>query len=163
MIKYDMQEFESILKPYLYHPKVLEMKNYSHHGITRYDHSLRVAYNTYWITKKLHFKYKSATIAAFLHDFYLDEVEDESKHQRWINHPYIAAYNAEKYFHINNLEKDIILKHMFPITISLPKYKESWLVDIVDDFMAISEKTRSMKWQLQPILNVVLLSLLIIH
>lgn len=164
MSKFDMQEFESILKPYLEHPKVLEMKNYSHHGITRYDHSYRVAYHTYWFTKKFHFKYKSATIAAFLHDFYLDEVDDETNHKKWINHPYIASYNAEKYFHINKLEKDIIEKHMFPITIRVPKYKESWVVDIIDDLMAIVEKTKTTKWILQPFLNIFLIGLFtIVH
>ena len=164
MSKFDMHEFESILKPYLKHPKVLEMKKYSHHGITRYDHSYRVALYTYKVTKKCHFNYKSATIAAFLHDFYLDEVNDESKHQKWINHPYIASYNALKYFNINELEKDIIEKHMFPITIRLPKYKESWVVDIVDDIMAISEKIRSMKWKLEPVINLSLIFLFtIIH
>ena len=156
MMKFDMQEFESILKPYLEHPKVLEMKNYSHHGITRYDHSYRVAYHTYWVTKKLH--YHSATRAAFLHDFYLDEVEEETSHKRWINHPYVASKNANELFHINDLEKDIIEKHMFPITIRIPKYKESWVVDIIDDIMAISEKTRSYKFRIQPILNMLILS-----
>ena len=34
---------------------------------------------------------------------------------------------------------------MFPVTTSIPKYKESWLVDVIDDVAAIYEKTSTTK------------------
>lgn len=37
------------------------------------------------------------------------------------------------------MEKDIILKHMFGATLALPKYKESLLVSLVDDYEAEHE------------------------
>ena len=40
------------------------MKNESHHGVSRYDHSLRVAGMTYKISKLLKQDYVSATRAA---------------------------------------------------------------------------------------------------
>lgn len=37
------------------------------------------------------------------------------------------------------MEKDIILKHMFGATLALPKYRESLLVSLVDDYEAEHE------------------------
>ena len=54
-------------------------------------------------------------------------------------HPRIALQNARKITHISDKEADIIVKHMFGATIALPKYRESWIVSIVDDFAAVNE------------------------
>jgi uncharacterized protein len=37
------------------------------------------------------------------------------------------------------MEKDIILKHMWGATSALPHYRESLLLDLVDDYLAIAE------------------------
>ena len=137
------KEFENCFSDYINHPKVGEMKNYSHHGINRYDHSYRVALHTYRITKMFHLNYKSATKAAILHDFFLDEVAAKNAIERLTDHPDIAVYNAKKYFNINEMEEDIIKKHMFPITSSPPKYVEGWIVDFVDDYVSIFERIKS--------------------
>ena len=42
-------------------------------------------------------------------------------------------------------EKDIILKHMWPVTIKLPKYKESYIVSSVDKYCALAESLNSYK------------------
>ena len=43
-------------------------------------------------------------------------------------HPKIALRNASELFLLNDKEKDIILKHMWPVTFfSLPKYRESYI------------------------------------
>lgn len=162
MRKIDTEEFYNIMKPYLNHPKVLELKNHSHHGTTRYDHSFRVAYYTYFLSKKFHLNYISATKAALLHDFYFDEVNECSRNQRYRYHPSYAVYNAKKYFDINDMEKDIIEKHMFPFTLKIPKYRESWIVDFVDDFSAIYERGKMIQVKLQPVLNIILLGFLMI-
>ena len=49
-------EFYELIKPYLT-DEFNELKNINHHGITRYDHSIRVAYFTYIVTKVLHINY----------------------------------------------------------------------------------------------------------
>ena len=36
-------------------------------------------------------------------------------------------------------EKDIILKHMWPVTFSTPKYLETFIVTFVDKYCAIKE------------------------
>jgi len=54
-------------------------------------------------------------------------------------HPKIALENSSKLFTLNEKEKDIILKHMWPVTISLPKYKESYIITFIDKFSTIQE------------------------
>ena len=53
--------------------KFNELKNESHHGITRYMHVMRVSKYTYRLSKVLHFDYKSANHAALLHDYFTEE------------------------------------------------------------------------------------------
>ena len=161
MAKRDGREFYSIIDEYINHPKVLEMKDYTHHGIRRYDHCFRVAYHTYKITKFLNLNYQSATKAAMLHDFFTDELDNEkSKLARYHDHPAIAAANAKKYFDITPMEEDIIIRHMFPITFTPPRYLESWIVDIVDDVVSVYERCYSTQKDVKSMANVLTLFIL---
>lgn len=162
MKKSNINEFENIIKDYANHPKVLEMKKYKHHGLTRYDHSYSVAYYTYLITKKLNMNYESATKAALLHDFFFDEVENENGVKRLTNHPKYAVKNAKKYFEINDLEEDIIRHHMFPVTITPPKHKEAWIVDLIDDIISIKDRGIYAKKSINSAINVIVLLFLTI-
>ena len=47
--------------------------------------------------------------------------------------------NACRDYHVNCVEKDIIIRHMFPLTIVPPRYKESIIVCIVDKGCSIYE------------------------
>ena len=141
-------EFEKIIKPILSINEFKRLKDVEHHEGSRYDHCLRVAYFTYIVTKKLGLNYKEATIAALLHDFFTDEVENEGKYNKLRKHPDIAIKNASKYVNLTALQKDIIRTHMFPITFTPPKYIESWIVDFLDDVAAIYEKGYIKKKQL---------------
>ena len=160
MAKCDVSEFYEIVKDYINHPKVLEMREYLHHGVNRYDHSFRVAYHTYRVTKRLHLNYVSATKAAMLHDFFLNEVERFPRAKRYRKHPSVAVINAKRYFTINSFEEDIILNHMFPITLIPPKSIEGLIVDFVDDVISIYEKCYSMKIDVKSFANGVVVLLL---
>jgi len=163
MAKRDINEFYSLVDEYINHPKVLEMKEYTHHGIRRYDHCFRVAYHTYKITKFFNLNYQSATKAAMLHDFFTDELENEkSKIKRYRVHPKIAAENAKKYFELTDMEEDIIIRHMFPITFTPPRYLESWIVDLVDDVTSVYERCSSAKKDAHSMANVIAMILLTI-
>ncbi len=144
-----MKEFDNIISEIISNNEFNKLKNINHHGITRYDHSLRVAYFTYKITKILKLNYIEATTAALLHDFFIDEVENELGIFKLRRHPNYAFDNASKYFDLTKLQEDIIKTHMFPVTFTPPKYLESWIVDIVDDFSAIYEKTYTIKKELK--------------
>jgi len=139
MNKMKKMEYESIIQPVLEVDEFLKLKEMGHHGITRFEHSERVARYTYRITKLCHLNYREATFAAMLHDFFTIEVKKVNVYQKMAKHPRIAVDNSSKYFTLSDLEEDIILTHMFPITFKPPKYLESWIVDIVDDFVALYE------------------------
>ena len=64
-------------------------------------------------------------------------------------HPKIALKNASEIFELNDIEKDIIEKHMWPVTFSLPKYKESYIVTIMDKYSACLETYLYIKEKLE--------------
>ncbi len=148
MKKYDNTEFYNIISPIIQNSDFLKLKNIKHHGITRYDHSMRVAYFTYFVTKGLGLRYKEATEAAMLHDFFTDEVVEDNGVGRLRKHPNYAVMNAKKYFSLSDMQEDIIRCHMFPVTFTPPRYLEGWIVDLVDDFAALYEKSLSTKKEL---------------
>lgn len=65
-----------------------------------------------------------------------------------VKHPTYAVENSSKYFILSDLEKDIIATHMFPISFKIPKYLESWIVDLVDDGISIYERLFGIRKQL---------------
>lgn len=136
-------EFEYIVKDILSNEEFLKTKEKVHHGITRYDHLVRVAYYSFLVSKFLKLNYVETTRAALLHDFFLDETKDEKKHEALRNHPKYALENAKKYYDLTPLQEDIIISHMFPVTCTPPKYFESWIVDLVDDVAGIYEQYKS--------------------
>ena len=79
------------------------------------------------------------------HDlFYYDRKEYNSQRERGQlshsrMHSLIAVRNAEQITDITPLERDIIEKHMFPMTIKLPKYRESYVITLIDKYCAILE------------------------
>lgn len=138
-MKKDMS-FDEIAKPLLSNKKFQKISLESHHGITRMEHSLRVARNVYRISKKLNLDYISATRAAILHDFFInDEFGTNRGLVQGIVHPDIALENAKGEFAINEKETNAIEAHMFPLSTTLPRYKESWILTGVDKAIAIYE------------------------
>lgn len=147
MNRYQNKEFNDIISHISNNKDFLKLKSIKHHGITRYDHSIRVAYYSYKITKLLHLDYKETTEAALLHDFFQEEVADKNFVARLRKHPKCALKNATDNFDLSEKQMDIIKNHMFPITFTPPKYLESWIVDVVDDISAIQERGAVIKQQ----------------
>lgn len=113
-----------------------------HKNITRLHHSISVSYHSYRISKKLGLDYASAARGGLLHDFFLYDwtsKERPSKGMHGFLHPKIALENANEHFELNHREQDIIRKHMWPLTITLPKCKEAWVIIGVDKYCAIME------------------------
>lgn len=138
-------EFENIIKDLIDSSTVQEMKKYMQHCDTScFDHCRNVAYYSFILCKKLNLDYSSATRGAMLHDLFL---YNWRKSQRSIKleglhafvHPKIALKNSLKFFDLNDIEKDVILKHMWPLTIKFPRYIESFIITFVDKFCAIEE------------------------
>ena len=160
MNKYKNSEFNRIVKPLLDSCPFEETKKNKHHGITRYEHSMRVAYFSYIVTKFLRLDYKETTEAALLHDFFTDEVKDKNGIARLRQHPSCAVENAKKYFELSAKQEDIIKTHMFPVTFTPPKYLESWIVDLVDDVASIYERGKTMKNEIKTAVSFVFVFLI---
>lgn len=54
-----------------------------------------------------------------------------------------AYRNAKSELKLNRIEKDIIIKHMFPLTPIPPRYLESWVVTYSDKYVSIVETLRA--------------------
>ncbi len=136
-------EFDSIINDITNHEKFLMLKQELHHGINRYEHSIRVAKMTYKISKKMNLDYERATRAALLHDFYLNEETKSMRPSKTLRvHPSLACFNAKENFDIDQKQENIIKSHMFPLSFSIPKYKESWIVTLSDKLVATHEMYR---------------------
>lgn len=112
-----------------------------HYHSTRLEHSISVSYHSFCIARKFNLDKRAIARAGLLHDlFYYDwrtTKFDEGTHAYM--HPRIACANAEKLTVLSDLEKDIIIKHMWGATMALPKYKESFVVTMVDKYCACHE------------------------
>ena len=137
-------EFENYISDIVLNKKFNQLSKEIHHGITRYEHSMRVAKYSYIFCNRFNKKNKKdVTRAALLHDFFVNsDMGNQSGSKKLESHPSVALENAKKYFEINDIQEDIIVKHMFPVTLSLPKYKESWLVSTVDKLVGLYEMVR---------------------
>lgn len=153
---YQNEEFNEIIKPIINETTYQGMMQITHHGVTRYEHCLRVAFYTYYVTKFLHLNYYEATRGALLHDFFYDH-EGKKKKEMLVAHPKYAVEMAKEHFDISEMEEDIIRSHMFPVAPRLPRYIESWIVDLVDDWAGIYEKAYSVRKQLSHVVSFIFL------
>jgi len=143
--KTDQDRFIEIVSEIAMKPEVMEMKKFIQHGdITTYDHCLHVAYRSFFLAKKFNLSIdeKSLVYGAMLHDFFLYDWHDknyERKRLHGFHHPKTALHNAENLHELSEIERDIIIKHMWPLTLKFPKYRESYLVTFSDKICSLME------------------------
>lgn len=142
-------EFLNIIDDLISNPTVQEMKNYKQHYETScYEHCYSAAYYCYLICKKYNLDYRSAARAAMLHDLFLYDWrvrQPDRKGLHAFTHPKYACENASKLFDLSDKEKDIIIKHMWPLTPVFPKSIEGFILTFVDKYCAMSESFEVMK------------------
>lgn len=143
------KEFMEIIEPLLENEMVLDMKNYRQHYETScFDHCLETSYYCFKICKKFNLDYKSTAQAAMVHDLFLYDWRKRQPDRKGLHaftHPKTAYENACKIMDLNPLQKDVILKHMWPLTIKFPRYRESYILTLVDKYCAISESFYEIK------------------
>ena len=146
------REFQKIIEPLITNETVLKMKNFRQHYETScFDHCYVVAFYCYLICKKYNLDYKSATRAAMLHDLFLYDWRKRQEDRKGLHaftHGKTACENACKLFDLNEKEKDMIVKHMWPVTIELPKSLEGFVLTFVDKYCATSETFEVLKSRL---------------
>ncbi len=136
------EDFEDIVSDILADPEVLLLGDEEHHGksMNRLDHSLYVAYMSFLICQRLKLDHVAAARAGLLHDFFFEDKSMGAK--RLWHHPHSALDNAQRKYTLSELEEDIIVKHMWPVTRPLPRHKESFVVCMADKLCAIMEVSR---------------------
>ena len=124
-----------------------ENKNYIQHGdVTVFNHCIAVAEYSCRIAEFLHLSVNRKVLirGALLHDYFLYDWHEKDDSHKWhgFSHARTALKNAEKDFELGEIEQDVIQKHMFPLNLQPPKYKESALVCIADKLSALEETIR---------------------
>jgi len=133
-------EFYGLIGPMLSNPRVQRLNQYTQHKkYTRLRHSLDVAYFSFLITKFLHWDSRSVARAGLLHDMFYREDSEPNCWKHMKEHPVEALENARMVCALNEVEEDIILKHMWLVNWTPPKYKEGFVVTFVDKFCAMRE------------------------
>lgn len=140
------QAYYMLVADILEHADVQALKQFRHHHYTtRFQHSLNVSYYNYLLCRFFHWDAVSAARAGLLHDLYFYETADYDRSDfpdqksHSAHHPEVAMQNAAVRFALNPRERDMIEKHMWPLTHRMPHYKESYAITFVDKYAAMLE------------------------
>ncbi len=136
-------EFFDIVGDLYYTEEVQGLKKYPQHSnIDRLDHITSVTYMSYRAAKKHGLDAKAAARGAVLHDLFYYDWHDPARWHRphGYKHPRFALENAKELNpSITKKEKNIILRHMFPLTVIPPLSKEGLIVSMADKYCATRE------------------------
>ncbi len=122
------------------------MKEFIQHGdVTVNAHVLRVARCSIALSEYLHISCSRRELirGALLHDYFLYDwhiPDAENPHRlHGFYHPGLALQNAAKEYPLTNREKNIIKRHMWPLTMVPPACREAWIVTAADKWCSLLE------------------------
>ena len=121
---------------------VQKMCNFTQHGdTTTFDHCLTVSFKSFQFCRKFNLDYRAAARGGLLHDLFLYDWHDKDLeiNLHGFYHPGIALRNAEKAFVLDDKEKEIIKKHMWPLTVVPPKCREAYVICYFDKTCTLKE------------------------
>ncbi|MCM1091211.1 MAG: phosphohydrolase [Butyrivibrio sp.] len=116
-----------------------------HGNMTVNKHCIDVAKCSLAISEKLHIPCNRRELirGALLHDYFLYDWHSKEHVQPYklhgFFHPGIALKNASKEYKLTPREKDIIKKHMWPLTVIPPTCREAWIVTTADKWCSLLE------------------------
>ena len=122
-------------------------KNHIQHGnVTVNEHCMSVARYSLILNKKLglHCNKRDLIRGSLLHDYFLYDWHDKAylsqrKRLHGFRHPMIALKNADKEYRLTDRQRDIIKKHMWPLSVIPPACRESWVVTAADKYCSFME------------------------
>lgn len=140
----NLKEFYEIANPVIHNPAYQKLKGIKHHDKDIYTHNLNVAWISFLLAKRLGLRIEEVVKGALLHDFFFYDWRTYRDRDYLLphgfSHPTISYKNAVKvYGKLTPREKDIIIKHMWPLTVIPPRFRESFLVTMVDKAVASRE------------------------
>jgi len=116
-----------------------------HGNVTVNRHCMNVARYSLAISEKMGIRCNRRELVrgALLHDYFLydwhhpDYINPHNLHGFY--HPGAALRNASVEYHLTDRERDIIKKHMWPLTVIPPMCREAWIVTAADKWCSIME------------------------
>jgi len=124
---------------------LLTKKHIQHGNMTVNDHVMDVARYSIAISDSLHIPCNRRELirGALLHDYFLYDWHEPHKSNplklHGFFHPGIALKNASGEYQLTDREKEIIRKHMWPLTIIPPLCREAWIVTTADKYCSLME------------------------
>lgn len=131
----EVECFFSCIEDLLESEKVQKMNEFTQHGdTTTFDHCLAVAFRSFRLCRKHNLDYRAAARGGLLHDLFLYDWHDKDTRGslHGFYHPGIALKNADEIFNLDKKEKEIIKKHMWPLTVIPPRCKEAYIICYYD-------------------------------
>ena len=141
-------EYLALVEPLLKEEGIQNLDNFLQHSdITLLSHVRAVSYMTYTVCKTLGWNKEAAARAGILHDYVTYDWHDPDPSHRFhgYRHPGFAVTNSKKITELSELEENMIRRHMWPLTVIPPKYREAWALTLVDKFLATGETLRKYK------------------
>lgn len=133
-------------------PDILHSENFhktrqhiQHGNVTVNEHCMNVARHSLAITNALHIPCSRRELVrgALLHDYFLyDWHKSDMEHPHKLHgfyHPGRALKNASREYNLSQREKNIIQRHMWPLTVIPPGCKEAWIVTTADKWCSLME------------------------
>lgn len=126
------------------------MDQFIQHGHTTCkEHCIQVSYIAYEMCRNRGWDSRSAARAGLLHDLFLYDwhthAKETGQYFHGFTHPRVAMNNAVRYFEATEKEQNMILRHMWPLTPILPKYKEGYIILYADKLCGLAEFFGHMK------------------
>ncbi|RZS92866.1 uncharacterized protein EV209_2609 [Cuneatibacter caecimuris] len=138
------QEYISCVEDILDSSVFQSMNQYIQHGHTTcLEHCVQVSYLSYRICRLYGLDSRAAARAGLLHDLFLYDwhtvAKETGNHFHGFTHPRVAMNNAQEHFTLTDKERDMILKHMWPLTVIPPKSREGFVLMYADKYCSIAE------------------------
>lgn len=118
-------------------------ENMQHGSVSVFEHSVCVALVCLWLVHRLHLKVNQRALgarrfAARLFPLRLAHA-DPAHRLHGFRHAGTALRNADRDFELNDTERDMIKKHMFPLNPAPPRFKETAVLCLADKYCALRE------------------------
>ena len=150
MFYFDMKQIKKEAKDIFESENAQQRREHIQHGNTSvHKHCMDVARRCVRVNRKLGLNAVERDLirGAILHDYFLYDwhtrKKENNEYLHGFTHPRKALINAEREFDLSSRERDIIDKHMWPMTIHrIPKCRECWIVVAVDKYSAVAEMAK---------------------
>lgn len=146
------QGYLACVQDILEHEVFNSMDQFIQHGDTTCKaHCIQVSYMSYCICKKYNWDFRGAARAGLLHDLFLYDwhthAKETGEYFHGYTHPAVALRNAAQHFELTDVEKNIILRHMWPLTLVPPKSMAGMSIVYSDKFCSLAEiYVRARNW-----------------